>query len=731
VKESVSGVRTNMCGGISLRGFFGGEVSKTGSFCEGGIQFLLHDPTIITERKWKMVTKQFYPKATVWFLILVVILCASDAGYIFAAAPLDPLTIPKFMDPLIIPPAMPRTSKIKQKAAKNIEYYEIAVRQFQQQVLPTGLPMTTVWSYGSVNHPWTFNYPAFTIETKYNKPVRVKWINDLVDANNNYLPHLLPVDQTLHWANPPGGLADRDKRGTDPNPYVGPVPIITHVHGAHTFEESDGYPEAWYLPAANDIPPGYAAVGSMYSDFNIEFQTRYNELPWEPGTATFQYSNNQRATTLWYHDHALGMTRVNVYAGPAGFYIIRGGPDDAVIGTLPGPAPGPARKPALPPRPYYEIPIVIQDRSFNDDGSFFYPDNRAFFEGLNTPPTVPYLDIPFIPDAACAGLSDVSPIWQPEFFGNTMVVNGRTWPFQNVEARRYRFRLLNGCGSRFLILEFDTPVPFWQIGADGGFLLAPVDLTVANAGQLLLGPAERADVIVDFTNVPPGTMVTLLNLGPDEPFGGGVPGMDFPPADPNTTGQVMQFRVAAATGADMSTPPGQLVLPPIVPLVPTVVAPRQISLNEEESITVFVTEDANGSIVLDCNSVIPFGPTAAKLGTLNPDGTGNPLRWMDPVTEDPNVNTIEVWEIHNFTMDAHPIHIHLVQFQVVDRQPFGGIARPPEVWEMGFKDTVIAYPDEITRVKASFDIAGLYVWHCHIIEHEDNEMMRPYRVMGP
>ncbi|MHC4574728.1 MAG: bilirubin oxidase [Planctomycetota bacterium] len=545
-----------------------------------------------------MLTKRRLSRTSSLTLIVAAALCLLEVGSAFGAMPLDPALIPKFTDPLIIPPAMPRTGKIKQQAGKNIEYYEIAVRQFQQQVLPTGLPMTTVWSYGSVNHPWTFNYPAFTIEAKWRKPVRVKWINDLVDTGGNFLPHLLPVDQTLHWANPPGGLADRDKRGTDPNVYVGPVPIITHVHGAHTFEESDGYPEAWYLPAASDIPPSYATVGSKYSDFNAEFQTRYNEVPWEPGTAMFQYANDQRATTLWYHDHTLGMTRVNVYAGPAGFYIIRGGPDDAVIGTLPGPAPGPARTPAPRGMQYYEIPIVIQDRSFNADGSLSYPDNRAFFEGLNTPPTVPYLDIPFIPAAGCTGDSDVSPIWLPEFFGNTIVVNGRTWPFQNVEARRYRFRLLNGCNSRFLILQFDTPVPFWQIGADGGFLAAPVDLTLANAGQLLLGPAERADVIVDFTNVPAGTTVTLLNLGPDEPFGGGIPGVDFPPADPTTTGQVLEFRVVAATGPDTSTPPNQLVLPPVVPLVPTVLTPRQISLNEEESKTVFVTEDANGSIIL-------------------------------------------------------------------------------------------------------------------------------------
>jgi spore coat protein A len=647
-------------------------------------------------------------------------------GYECAAVPLDPAGIPKFVQPLVIPPVMPRTGKIKQKAAKNIEYYEIAVRQFQQQILPAGYPMTTVWSYGSINHPGSFNYPAFTIEAKYNKPVRVKWINDLVDAAGNYLPHILPVDQTLHWANPPGGIMGRDMRGDDPAPYTGPIPIITHVHGAHVYEESDGYPEAWYLPAANNIPAGYATVGSLYDTFNGEYQARYGDTAWAPGTAVFHYPNLQRATTLWYHDHTLGMTRVNVYAGPAGFYIIRGGDSDAVVGTLPGPAPAHGDPLGMI---YYEIPIVIQDRSFNADGSLSYPDNRAFFEGL----LPAQLQIPFIPDLACDGLaSDVSAIWQPEFFGNTMVVNGNTWPFLDVEQRRYRFRFLNGCNSRFLILQFSDPlVQVWQIGAEGGFLPAPLDINLVNAGQLLIGPAERADVIVDFTNVPLGTAVTLLNLGPDEPFGGGVPGVDFVPADPATTGQVMEFKVIAAVGPELSTPPAQLILPPIVPLG-AATNTRQISLNEEESKTVRVITDAAGNVVLACDdpNALPFGPTSALLGTLNPDGTGNPLKWMDPITENPAVGATEIWEIHNFTMDAHPIHLHLVMFQVVDRQPFGGVPRPPEAWETGFKDTVIAYPGEITRVKATFDYAGLYVWHCHIIEHEDNEMMRPYRV-GP
>jgi spore coat protein A, manganese oxidase len=307
---------------------------------------------------------------------------------------LDPTTIPKYKTRLVIPPAMPRTTKLTVRGGKNIDYYEIAVRQFQQHILPQsmGLP-TTVWSYGSVNHPGTFNYPAFTIEAKWTAPLRVKWMNQLVDASGNYLPHLLPIDQTLHWANPPGGPGGTDTETLDPTPYPGPVPIVTHLHGGHSGQESDGYPEAWYLPAASNIPAGYATVGSHYDTFRMQAEALYGQ-PWTAGSAVFQYDNDQAAATMWYHDHTLGMTRSNVYAGPAGFYLLRGGPGDGVVGTLPGPAPALGDPPGLS---YYEIPIAIQDRSFNADGSLFYPDNRAFFEGLNQPPTEPYLDIPSSP----------------------------------------------------------------------------------------------------------------------------------------------------------------------------------------------------------------------------------------------------------------------------------------------------------------------------------------------
>ncbi len=664
---------------------------------------------------------------------------ASDGKFLpraFAQIPggtLDPLTVPKFTTPLLIPPVMPKAGTLKLKGGKQGDYYEISMRQITQQILPEGYPATKVWGYGAVkgngsrNPLLIHNAPSLTIEAQWNRPVRVKWINELVDGNGTFLPHLLPVDPTLHWANPPGGTAGRDKRPTfdrTPGPYTGPVPIVTHVHGAvGVGDESDGYAEAWYLPAANDIPADYATEGTWYNFFAGKAATSYGAT-WGPGYATLQYPNLNRASTIWYHDHALGMTRLNVYAGPAGFYIVRGGPAsdrfvlDARSGlpaVLPGPAPMDGdRFPSN--KTYYEIPIAIQDRSFNTDGSLFYPDTRKFFDEFVGP---------FIPE------SNISPIWNPEFFGNMIMVNGNTWPFQTVEQRRYRFRFLNGCQSRFLLLNFaNIPgVEVWQIGNEGGFLTAPVNLSANHNNRLLMGLAERADVIVDFTNVPLGNYA-LGNLGPDEPFGGGEPdngdGSGFPMADPNSTGQIMQFRVVPAIAPDPTTPPMYLTLPPIAPL-PVEQATRKLALIEMMS-----------------NIEAHDGPSEAMLGHLDADGYPMHQMWSEPVTENPMVGDTEVWEFYNFTADAHPMHVHEVTFEVVNRQALEsedgetvpparpvGDPRPPEPWESGFKDTVIAYPGEVTRIKAKFDTPGQFVWHCHIVEHEDNEMMRPYRIGPP
>jgi spore coat protein A, manganese oxidase len=308
------------------------------------------------------------------------------------------------------------------------------------------------------------------------------------------------------------------------------------------------------------------------------------------------------------------------------------------------------------------------------------------------------------------------------------MVNGNTWPFLLVEQRRYRFRVLNGCQSRFLVLDFGNipGVEVWMIGNEGGFLAAPVDLTGTNRNQLLMGLAERADLIVDFTHVPVGNHV-LANVGPDEPFGGGEPPGDFDSADPETTGQVMQFRVVPSTTVDTSTPPQYLQLPAVTPL-PAATVTRPLALLEELSPSF---EDA---------------PAEALLGTVDGDpnvapGVWTKRLWMDPIIENPAVGAAEVWELYNATADAHPMHIHEVHFQLVNRQDIvvdeaaetvqvTGSPRGPEPWEMGFKDTIIAYPGQVTRVRLRFDKPGQFVWHCHIVEHEDNEMMRPYRI-GP
>jgi FtsP/CotA-like multicopper oxidase with cupredoxin domain len=755
------------------------------------------------------------------------------------AGTIDPSTIPKYVIPLVIPPVMKDTGTAND--------YEIAVRQFPQQILPGGIwnqisgrddpfPATPVWSYGPAADPTPvtapdpgsqFNYPAYTIETRAHVPVAVEWRNELVqnpegcdfespvgDPDCTFRPHLLSVDQTLHWANPPMdcsvGPGRTDCAGNNPTPYTGPVPIVTHVHGAHVEGHSDGYPEAWWLPRAGNIPAGYATSGRVYDDALGGAGDR--------GIANFAYRQDQPAATLWYHDHTLGMTRSNVYAGPAGFWLVRGRPGmevqdhDAVSkfskkGThkparLPGPAPVQGQTVLelnLPDSPIRksirEIPIAIQDRTFRQDGSLFYPDNRAFFEGLNvegtagTPaaqfPGEPELQVDFAPD------SDVAPIWNPEAFFNVMVVNGVSWPSLRVAPAKYRFRLLNGCNSRFLNLALVYPeedgevaeLPFVQIGAEQGFLPQPVEVLTGFATPitdgkkprkqdrvpaahpqqaLLMTLAERADVIVDFDDLPDGTVVRMINTAPDAPFGG------FPdePADPDSTGQVMQFVVDHSLwlpGDDDATNPYQLVLNAEPPVADPVAVTRQLSLNEGESEEVCIEVDAMGNVVQvpgsypeDClfDDDEIFGPKEALLGLVDLGGAvpeGIALKWTDNsgastpvnvtlqsgavvtvnVSENPLLGNTEEWEIYNFTEDAHPIHLHLVRFQVIGREAIPGfdpVAPVVQPWEAGFKDTVIAYPGEITTVRATFDIEGLYVWHCHIVEHEDNEMMRPYVV---
>ena len=322
------------------------------------------------------------------------------------------------------------------------------------------------------------------------------------------------------------------------------MPIVTHVHGAvGVADDSDGYAEAWYLPAAKNIPPGYARNGTWFRFFAAKAAGSYG-VGWGPGSAVFQYPNENRASTIWYHDHALGMTRLNVYAGPAGFYIVRGGPagDDAVIDSrtrtqavLPGPAPT-ANDKFPPNKPYDEIPIAIQDRSFNSDGSLFYPglarvlrrDRARLHPGQRL-------------------LADLEPrVLRQHDHGQRQHVAVPT-----VEQRRYRFRFLNGCQSRFLILDFGgSPRRRGLADRQRGRLPRRAGQPDRRSRQPAAdgpGRARRRDRRLH--QCPVGNYV-LANVGPDEPFGGGVPGDDFDVADPGTTGQILQFRVVPAVGVD-------------------------------------------------------------------------------------------------------------------------------------------------------------------------------------
>ncbi|HET9598796.1 MAG TPA: multicopper oxidase domain-containing protein [Anaeromyxobacteraceae bacterium] len=668
--------------------------------------------------------------------LVVLALSATAAAAPIPGGTLVPTAVPKYAEPLPIPPRF--TAGTLTDASGRVistSYHDLAAAPLQQQVLPTRdaagrplatpFPRTPVWGYGSTAAR-NFNWPAFTIEAQQGVPTTVTWRNQLVDATGKAVPHLFTIDPTLHWANPAGPVDTRPTFLATPAPYTGPVPIVTHLHGGHVDPLSDGFPEAWYLPAPGAAYTACTGVNSQPgTPAGCSFATgsNYGNSPGVPvlaGAATYVYRNDQSAATLWYHDHVLGMTRANVYAGLAGFYLLRDPYETGLFG-------------AQYPYGVYEIPLAIQDRSFNADGTLFYPTSRVFFDGF----AGPYLPTP-----------DISPYWNPEFFGNFMVVNGKTWPKQAVEARKYRFRVLNGCDSRWLILSFadaklrPLPLSFNVIGTDDGLVSGPPVATP----QLVIGPGERYDVIVDFAGLAPGTRVILANGGPDSPFGGGkVTGAAA--ADPGTTGQVMAFDVVAATTPN---PPLPATLAPPLPgfqpgalaALPPTALPRTVTITEFASV------------------INKAGPSEAQVG----DAFG-PHPWMDPGTEDVALGTggyaVETWQIVNRTVDAHPIHLHQTAFEILDRTPLnlaaydaqialcaatptaGGCpadpfafvkknTKPalPAVYEKGPKDTVMARPGEITRVKAFFDIPGQYVWHCHILSHEDNEMMRPLCI-GP
>lgn len=600
------------------------------------------------------------------------------------ATRLDPTTIPKYATRLFILPAMPRTGTSGRLK------FSVAARRFTQQVLPSGFPRTTVFGWGSTAHSGTNRAPCWTLENQVDRETQVTWVNQLMTSTGNFVPSLLTVDPTIHWANPPGGVEGRDSEPvftSTPPPYTGPLPLVVHQHGGHTFEESDGYPEAWTLPNAGNIPGGFARVGSFYDRFKEEARQRWG-VNWSPGNFIYVYPNDQRAGTDWFHDHSLGMTRTSVHSGLIGYFILRGGPSDTLPGVLPGPAPMPG-DPAG--KRYYEIMLTFQNQSFNTDGSLRFPTSRTDF-GDTQGPFRPFSDIP--------------PYWNPNFIGDTMNVNGNVWPFLEVEPRRYRFRLLDANNILDLQLKVvrdplaarpqQAAIPIWVIGSDGGFLPRPQRL---DGTQVLpMFTAERYDIILDFTGLAVGTRLHLIN--------------ESPATNPATNGQIMQFRVVPLQSPDRTVPPDQLSLPGFQQIGPHSNV-RRVSFQQQPSVS---------------------QPNVAagifRAGTVDANGNPVPMDWHEPIVETPRLNTTEVWEVHNVTNGGHSFHIHLVQFQVVNRQAIGSTTlQPPGPHETGDKDVFFAPGRTVSRFKATFDLRSLYVWHCHFVDHEDHNMMRPWQVV--
>ena len=515
-----------------------------------------------------------------------------------ASAPAKPIPIhnplrveqlEKFVDPLPIPPVAkslglrPRPKDaVAAIPAGHFDSYQFTMRRVNVRVHRDMAP-TPMWSFGDT-------IPGPTIEARSGRGILVEWINQLPAK------HFLPIDHTLHGA------------GAD----LPEVRTAVHLHGAKVPPEYDGFPENWQTP------------GQLMQAI---------------------YPMQQGAATLWYHDHAMGIERLNQYAGLFGFFLIRDEAEDKL--NL--------------PRGKYEIPLAFTDRIFSADGSLYYPDS-----------------------------GDPAAPWVPEVYGDAMLVNGKLTPFLEVEPRAYRFRLLNASNTRIYLFSLSNKQKYHQIGTDQGLLPAPIELD-----QVSLAPGERADIVIDFSSAA-SKSITLQN-------------QSWP---------LMQFRVAA-TSASVQRP-AQFTLPAQLRTIEPIAEAQAV----------------NTRLMI----LRQYMDRSPKRMLMLINGT----RWHEPVTERPELDSVEIWSFANATPDIHPIHLHLVRFQVLDRRPFDsdgyllsgklnylGPAMAPAPGDHGWKDTVQTYPETVTRIIVRFEgYAGRYVWHCHLLEHAANEMMRPFEVVA-
>jgi FtsP/CotA-like multicopper oxidase with cupredoxin domain len=696
----------------------------------------------------------------------------ATAGLLAAASILAPAALGQMQTPLpgsAIPQfaqSLPTLSVAGGSIATIFGNTPLTIRmcEFDAKVLPPGTfapgaqPMTRVWGYvpgGACPTTPRDTYTGPVIVNVRGTPTPITWVNELGNtATTGVLAYKNSVDQTLHWADPSHNTCETLDVPPEPGSicaqnYSGSIPAVGHLHGGEVPPEIDGGPDSWFTSDG-------LAHGHAYYTFA---GAAGNE-------AIYRYPNDQEAAPIWFHDHTLGATRLNVYAGLAGAYLIVD-PNLQLPVNLPGPA--------------EIVPVVLQDRMFDTNGQLYFPGNDE--NGVFTPnPDHPY--------------------WVPEFVGDTIVVNGKAWPYLDVQPKRYRFLFLNGSNAR--TYELFLPAPMYVIGSDGGYLDAPTRVT-----RLRMMPGERYDVIIDFSGYG-GTDLVLRNTA-RAPY----PRGEAPQG--NTVGRILQFRVGTGAIVDTSYDPASGIAlrtgaqkivrlaDPVAGAVKagvTVDKTRQLTLNESiapastaiNPVTGEVTDYEGGPLEVLVNNTAYTGEFARPYGDFTPITVGGATTFYSELPEE---GSTEVWEIVNLTADAHPIHLHLVEFQLVNRQAFNtyrydqvyaaafptGVHRPefgppldyravnnplsggkdggnpdvtpylqgpvrlPEARESGWKDTFMVPPGMVTRFVVRwaptelptssapgdryypFDPSGAsmhgYVWHCHIIDHEDQEMMRP------
>ncbi len=713
-----------------------------------------------------------------------------DASVLVPQTALPGDCVPQFAVPMpVFGPAGP----IPRVNAQQHNKLDVKMKEFDQAVLPQGgsdtcglgvtFGKTRVWGYEtSDSHSHRIlgpaNWPAVTVENKRGEPTWITYENDLPAFNpaNAYGPPfvqglvqgLVTTDQSNNWADPFGNTSYQNcvdpitvdctnpANSSNPccRPYTGSVPAVPHLHGAETSSFFDGGPDAWFT-SDGITGPAYSTLRGADS-----------------GQAVYKYINKQEAGTLWFHDHAMGATRTNVYSGLAAFYFLR----------------DPAREPKHLPSGPYEIEMAIQDRQFDTNSQLYFPDGSDALCGSGLPGDPCLNGGPPNPS--------IHPFWIPEFIGDVVIVNGAPWPYLNVEPRRYRMRLLDGSNARMYNLNFGG-TPVYAIGSDDNYINHPVLVDT-----VFIAPGERADVIVDFSGMA-GQTITVTNDAPVPYPSGLIPGVDQP-----GMANIVRFSVSAsATSADKSCNPAAGGCKRPTNIVALTDGNGHLAPGVKiDKVRQLVLKEVEG----------PGGPIEVMVNNSDYDGTRSPSIAAffpeDGVSELPRVGSIEEWDIINLTIDAHPMHTHLTQFQVLNRESYNtdavtgypavweaafgtgtaallngcvagvfcpnygppldyltpnadgaiggnpavgpyllGDATPPAAYEAGWKDTAKAMPGQVTRLiirwaptstplKKGKSMAGKnqynfdptagpgYVWHCHIIDHEDNEMMRPYKV---